>query len=57
MTKNLEEALQLLEKARELLKNSNPTEEDKILLEKILDNNSLLNAEAYAKYIRISSTR
>lgn len=57
MSKSLEEALQLLERATELLRQTEPSEGDKEILEKILDKNSLLNAEAYVKYIKASSTQ
>jgi hypothetical protein len=50
---SLDEALNLLEEVEKILKEYNPSKDDKELLGKLLSKNMKIEAEVYAKYIRI----
>ncbi len=50
---SLDEALNLLEEVEKILKEYNPDKDDKEILGKLLSKNMKIEAEAYAKYIRI----
>ncbi|WP_009988689.1 hypothetical protein [Saccharolobus solfataricus] len=49
----IQEVLRLLEQIESIIKNYNPSAEDKQVLEKVLAKNMELNAEIYAKYIKV----
>ncbi|WP_168360710.1 hypothetical protein [Acidianus sulfidivorans] len=50
---SLEEALKMLEEVEKIISEYNPKLEDKEVLNKLLSKNMKIEAEAYAKYIRI----
>ncbi len=47
------EVLKLMEQIENIIKNYNPTSEDKEILEKVLAKNMELNAEIYTKYLKV----
>ncbi|WP_338600792.1 hypothetical protein V6M85_12670 [Sulfolobus tengchongensis] len=49
----IQEVLRLLEQIEAIIKNYNPSTNDKVLLEKVLAKNMELNAEIYAKYLKV----
>lgn len=50
---SLNEALKMLEEVEKIINEYMPKSEDKEILNKLLEKNMKIEAEAYAKYIRI----
>lgn len=51
--RSLDEALKMLEEVEKIITEYTPKSEDKEILNKLLAKNMKIEAEAYAKYIRI----
>ncbi|WP_187152663.1 hypothetical protein [Acidianus manzaensis] len=51
--RSLDDALKMLEEVEKIISEYNPKSDDKEILNKLLTKNMKIEAEAYAKYIRI----